>query len=82
MTVARLTERMDARFKTVDKRFRVVDKRFDAIDRRFDALDKKLDDHLASITLLLTHHDRVVDEHDERLTDLEGWRRTVRDTAR
>jgi hypothetical protein len=68
MTVAQLKERMDARFNTIDK--------------RFDARDQKLDEHLASITLLLKHHDRVVDEHDKRLKDLGGWRRTEQDTVR
>ena len=60
MTVAHLKERMDAGFN--------------AIDRRFDVLTKKLDANLAEITLLLKHHDRAVDEHDERLKDLEAWR--------
>jgi hypothetical protein len=72
MTVAQLKERMDARFNAVDRRF-------NAVDKRFDALDKKLDAHLASITVLLKHHDRVVDEHDERLKELETRRRTTRD---
>ena len=68
MTVAQLKDRMDARFN--------------AVDRRFNALNKKLDDHLASITALLTHHDRVVDEHDSRLSELEAWRRATGGTVR
>jgi hypothetical protein len=75
MTVAQLKERMDARFNTVDRRF-------GAVDKRFDVLDKKLDEHLASIKLLLKHHDRVVDEDDKRLKDLEASRPRRQDTAR
>jgi hypothetical protein len=75
MTVAQLKERMDARFNTVDRRF-------SAVDKRFDALDNKLDEHLARIKPLLKHHDRVVDERDERLKDLEASRPARRDSAR
>lgn len=71
MTIAQLKQRMDARFNTVDRRF-------NAVDKRFDALGKKLDEHLESITLLLKHHDQVVDEHEKRLNDLEGGRRAPR----
>ena len=62
MTVAHLKERMDARFN--------------AVDRRMNAMNKKLDEHLATIKLLLKHHGQVVDEHDERLKELEIWRQT------
>ena len=72
MTVAHLKERMDARFNAVDRRF-------NAVAKRFDALDKKLDARLASITVLLKHHDRVVDEHHERLKELANRRRPTRD---
>jgi hypothetical protein len=71
MTVAHLKERMDARFNAVDRRL-------GAIDKRFDTLDKTLAANLASIKLLLTHHDRVVNEHDERLKELvESGRRAT-----
>lgn len=68
MTVAQLKERMDARFNAVDK--------------RFNALGEKLDEILASLKLKYEHHDYVVDEHDQRIKDLETWRRAKQDTAR
>ena len=109
MTVARLQERMDQRFKTVDKRFEAVDKRFDAVDKRFDAVDKRfvqvdkrfhhlnakmdaglrsMHDKLDKLTAVLQnldnksdHHFKILNEHDERISDLETWRRTTRNIA-
>ena len=92
MTVARLRERMDARFKAVDKRFKAVDRRFDAVDKRFDAVDRRFDkvdrrfdlidgrfdsinDKLNAILRIIDqnhkHQTKVMDEHDQRLNDLE-----------
>jgi septal ring factor EnvC (AmiA/AmiB activator) len=96
MTVAQLKQRMDHRFNAVDKRFKsidqrfksidqrfdAVDRRFDSVDRRFDDLNRKLDDILSTLKHHYKHHDRVVDEHDRRLKDLEAWRRTSQNTAR
>jgi hypothetical protein len=87
MTVAQLKIRMDARFKTVDERFKAVDKRFDTVDRRFDQLTVKIDggfsslhDKLNGILRALNtkddHQQDIVNEHEERLRELEAWRRT------
>jgi chromosome segregation ATPase len=73
---------VDQRFDAVDQRFNAVDQRFNAVDRRFDAVNKKLDDILSTIKQHYKHHDRVVDEHDRRLKDLEAWRRTSQNAAR
>jgi len=99
MTVARLQERMDQRFKVVDKRFKAVDKRFDEVDKRFEHVDARFDrlsarmdagfrsmhDKLDKLTAVLQnldnksdHHFKILNEHDERLSDLETWRRTTR----
>lgn len=84
---------VDRRFDTVDKRFDAVDKRFDASDARLDRLNIKMDagfrsmsDKLSAILRILKkdydHHDQIVNEHENRLNDLETWRRTSQDTAR
>jgi ribosomal protein L44E len=82
MTVARLKQRMDSRFNAVDRRFSAVDRRFDAVDRRFDAVDrrfdsieKKLDVILATVKAQYEHHSRILDEHHDRISDLESRRR-------
>ena len=86
MTIAQLMKRMDARFKTFERRmtsrFDAVDKRFDAmgaasdarfwrVDRNIEAIGEKLD----TITRILhgrcDHQQKVADEHDDRLKDLE-----------
>lgn len=84
MTVARLKERMDARFKAVDRRFDAVDKRFDANDRRSSAMDRKLDsigeklDAIArSLHGTLDGHFKILTEHENRLKDLEAGRRAI-----
>jgi len=95
MTVAHLNERMDARFKAVDKRFEAVDKRFEAVDQGFDQLTVRMDagfrsmhdklDKLGAVLQSLDkksdHHFNILNEHDERLSDLESWRRTTRNIA-
>jgi chromosome segregation ATPase len=81
---------VDERFEAVDKRFDAVDKRFDVIDTRFDRLTAKMDvgfsslhDKLNAILRALNtkddHQQQAIDEHEERLRDLETWRRTPRD---
>ena len=92
MTVAHLNERIDARFKVVDRRFDAVDKRFEAVDQRFDQLTVRMDagfrsmhDKLDKLSAVLQnldnksdHHFKILNEHEERLGDLETWRRTTR----
>jgi hypothetical protein len=75
MTVARLKQRMDSRFNAVDRRFSAVDRRFDAVDRRFDSIEKKLDVILATVKAQYEHHSRILDEHHDRISDLESRRR-------
>ena len=93
MTVARLQERMDQRFKAVDKRFEAIDKRFESVDQRLgqmtirmDAGFRSLHDKLNAIVHILDnknqHHFKIIDEHDERLNDLETWRRASSHPAR
>ena len=74
--------RMTSRFDAVDARFDAVDQRFDAtgaasdtrfgrVDRNIGAIGEKLD----TITRILhgrcDHQQKVADEHDDRLKDLE-----------
>ena len=87
MTVAQLKEGMDARFTAVDHRFEAVDQCFDAVDKRFDQLTVRMDagftsmhDKLNAILQVLTtrdsHQQKILNEHEDRLRDLETWRRT------
>jgi hypothetical protein len=66
---------VDKRFKAVDKRFDEVDKRFDAVDRRFDQLSARLDAGFKAILQILKnkydHHHKILDEHEDRIKDLE-----------
>lgn len=81
----RMTSRfdaVDARFGAVDARFDAVDKRFDAMgaasDTRFGRVDRNIEaigEKLDTITRILhgrcDHQEKVADEHDDRLKDLE-----------
>ena len=86
MTIAQLMKRMDARFKTFERRmtsrFDAVDKRFDAMgaasDARFGRVDRNIEaigEKLDTITRILhgrcDHQQKVADEHEDRLKDLE-----------
>ena len=85
-------EAVDRRFDAVDKRFEAVDKRFEAVDHRFDQLTVRQDvgfrsihDKLDKLNAILQiidkksdHHFKILNEHEERLSDLETWRRTTR----
>jgi hypothetical protein len=79
MTVAQLKERMDARFEAVDKRF---DEQRIQIDAGFSSMHDKLNAILRALNTRDDHQQQIVDEHEERLRDLEAWRRTTRDNAR
>jgi DNA anti-recombination protein RmuC len=81
---------VDKRFDAVDKRFVAVDKRFDDVDKRFDRLNARMDAGFASLHEKLNailrivddkykHHGKIVHNHEDRLQDLESWRRTTRD---
>ena len=83
MTVAHLKERMDQRFKAVDQRFHAVDRRFDTVDVRFDRLTARMDagfsslhDKLNAILQALSttddHQQKILNEHEDRLEDLEA----------
>ena len=86
MTVAQLKKHMDNRFKTVERRtnrrFAAVDARFDGIDARldrtdarmavgFESLDAKFDALFRMLKDEQDHHSSIVDNHEERLKDLE-----------
>ena len=86
MTIAHLKKRMDVRFRTLDKRlnrqFASVDARFDAVDARldrmearsdarFDSIGDKLDALFRNLKDTQDHHTKIVNDHEERLKDLE-----------
>ena len=85
MTVAQLRQRMDTRFDAVDKRFKAVDERFDSLEKslgaRIDARFGSLNDKLTSILRILDdqykHHFKILNEHENRLKDLEGAHRVT-----
>jgi chromosome segregation ATPase len=73
---------MNRRFAAVDARFAGVDGRLDAIDARldrtdarmaagFESLDAKFDALFRLLKDKQDHHSKVVDDHEERLKDLE-----------
>jgi hypothetical protein len=70
---------MDARFEAVqaqmDARFEAVqaqmDARFGRVDNRFDSLDQKLDAIVRMLSEKHVQHERVLDEHERRIRDLE-----------
>jgi chromosome segregation ATPase len=93
MTVAQLKERMDTRFKAVDKRFDAADSRLERLDSHLERLDGKMDagfnsvhDKLNAILRALQATDdyqqQILDEHENRLRDLEASRPARPDTAR
>ena len=72
MTVAQLKQQMDRRFDQQSAR----------MDTRFDSVSEKLDAIFLSLKRMDDHHQQILTEHDNRLTDLETWRRTSQDIAR
>lgn len=73
---------IDARFEAVDARFDAMDARFDSaerradvrmgtLERRLDSVDDKLDAIIGILRDGLQHHQRILDEHETRLNDLE-----------
>lgn len=72
MTVAQLKERMDAGFN--DQRVR--------IDAGFSSMNDKLNAILSSLRAKDDNQQQILDEHDERLKDLEAGRRTPQGPAR
>ena len=86
MTVAHLKERMDARFKAVDQRFDAVDERFARLSARMDGGFATMHDKLSAMIRVLKsrddHQQQIIDEHEERLRELETWQRTTRNDVR
>lgn len=77
MTVARLAQRIDRRFDAVDKRFDRVDQRFAAIERGLISIGDKLDSITRRLVGRLQDHYKILDEHDERLKDLEAGHQAI-----
>ncbi|MBZ5557412.1 MAG: hypothetical protein LAO77_09090 [Acidobacteriia bacterium] len=83
--VRRLERRMNERFAAVDERFAAVDARFVAVDARFDRIDARFGEMMrqfdglrqqlngiaSGIHVKLDKHERLVNEFQGRLTDLE-----------
>ena len=74
---------VDRRFDAVDQRFKAVDRRFDTVDVRFDRLTAGMDagfsslhDKLNAILQALNarddHQQKILNEHEDRLKDLEA----------
>ena len=69
MTVAQLKQQMDRRFD--EQRVRM--------DAGFTSMHDKLNAILQILDRKSDHHFKILHEHEERLSDLETWRRTTRD---
>jgi chromosome segregation ATPase len=78
-------DKVDKRFEAVDKRFEAVDKRFEVVDKRFEKLTARMDAGFLSLHEKLNvvlrvlddkyeHHRKILNNHEERLNDLEGGR--------
>jgi hypothetical protein len=83
MTVLQLKQQMDRRFDEQGRRFDEQGRRFDEQSVRMGAGFSSLHDKLNAILQILDrksdHHFEILHEHEERLSDLETWRRTTRD---
>ena len=62
---------VDARFEQVDARFEQVDARFGEMMRQFDGLRQQLTGIASGIHIKLDKHERLVNEFQGRLSDLE-----------
>ena len=69
MTVAQLKQQMDRRFD--EQRVRM--------DAGFTSLHDKLNAILQVLDRKSDHHFNILHEHEERLSDLEAWRRIRQD---
>jgi hypothetical protein len=76
MTIVQLKKQMDRRFRAVDVRFKAIDRRFDGVDRRFDSLEDKLDAMMRYLRSQLGHLTDVVDNHEQRIQELERTKPT------
>jgi chromosome segregation ATPase len=76
------SDAVDARFDALDARFDAVDKRFDAmaaasdarfgrVDRNIEAIGEKLDTITRTLHGRCDHQQKVANEHEDRLKDLE-----------
>lgn len=72
MTVAQLKQQMDRRFD--EQRVRM--------DAGFSSLHDKLNAILRTLNAKDDNQQEVLDEHEERLRDLETWRRTTGESVR
>jgi hypothetical protein len=86
--VRRLERRMDERFGTVESRLGAVESRLDGVESRLggvesrlgrvergvDSLGEKLDYIAGILNGKFDKHERVVNEHEDRLRDLEAAR--------
>lgn len=72
MTVAQLKQQMDRRF----------DQQRVRLDAGFSSMNDKLSAILQTLKTTDDHQQQILDEHDERLRDLETWRRTTPHIAR
>jgi chromosome segregation ATPase len=83
--VDRRFDAIDKRFDKVDKRFEAVDKRFETVDKRFEKLTARMDAGFLSLHEKLNamlrvldgkyeHHRKILNNHEERLNDLEDGR--------
>ena len=86
MSVAQLKQQMDRRFDALDKRFEAVDRRFDAIEGQmragFESLHNKLNSMFRRLDHKFDHHQTIVDVYEDRLQELEAWRRRRSGPAR
>ena len=86
MTIAALGKRIDGRFRRAERRtaarFDAVDKRFDAmgaaidarfgqVDRNIESIGEKLDWIVRTLRDNYQHQQKTLDEHEDRLKDLE-----------
>ena len=69
MTVFQLKQQMDRHFD--EQRVRM--------DAGFSSLHDKMNAILQILDKKSDHHFKILHEHEERLSDLETWRRTTRD---
>ena len=71
MTVAQLKERMDARFNAVDRRLEALEAHFRRLFHSMDSLGQNVEANRRAMKTGFEHHEKVLSEHNRRITDLE-----------
>jgi chromosome segregation ATPase len=71
----RLWEQNERRWEQNERRWTENDQRWARCERRFETIEEHLRSIRKTVNVLHTHHERILDEHEGRITDLESQTR-------